>query len=297
MASRRSRRVRIGDVFQIPLDDERTGYGQVVAKRMSAYLVILFKAADPAEGTLELSSIINGKIAGMAETLDSKLWNGDWPVVGNTPPDWSRICLPNYKVAYGGPDNMHVEAYDGKRHRPATRREIEMLRFREVCSAMRVQKAFQAFHGAIPWNDNYAAVLDPEYCRRSAEISLSRLAFPGWKNLWRRLTSRATQPTGTTDDLTLGQLKLAGANLGKPTEVVNHVYFEDEQNANRARTELQKIGYTVGGPSKSSQGLLLTVKREMIPTRSNIAAMRRAMETVAKQFHGDYDGWEAAVTT
>jgi len=293
---RKGYKVHIGDVFQIPIDDARVGYGQVIAQHLSSYLVAIFKAARSADQAANVPSIVSDDIAFFTETLDAKLWNRDWPVVGNAPPAWSSIQLPNYKVAFGGTDNMHVEAYDGKRHRPATQREIEILRFRTVCSAMRVQQAFQAFHHAIPWDDRYADILDPEYCRRSAEIRLSRLALPGWKILWERLTSKTGKPVAALDDMTLNHLKLAGANLGKATEVINSIYFKDEKNARSASSELVKSGYTVQGPSKGSQGFLVTAKGQLIPSVNNIASMRRAMEAIAKEFRGDYDGWEAAIT-
>lgn len=191
---RRGRAVHIGDVFQIPIDDARVGYGQVIAQHLSSYLVALFKTARPAEEAVNVPSIISDDVAFFAETLDAKLWNRDWPVVGNVPPDWSRIQLPNYKVAFGRADNMHVEAYDGKRHRPATQQEIQILRFRTVCSARHVQQAFQGFQHTISSNDRDADVLEPEYCQRSAEISLSRLPLPGWKSPWTRLSSLAPEP-------------------------------------------------------------------------------------------------------
>ena len=131
----------------------------------------LFRTAHPKSGQINPSVIGRDDIAFLAECLDAKIWNGDWPIVGNMEPDSSRILLPKYKVAIGRADNWYVESYDGKRRRPARPSELDSLRYREVCSPMMLQMALQALHHAAPWLESYGR-LDYEFARRSSDIAL-----------------------------------------------------------------------------------------------------------------------------
>ena len=116
-------------------------------------------------------AVVTDDITFLAECLDAKIWNGDWPVVSNVPPDTSRIQPPKYKVSIGEADNWHVESYDGKRRRPAKPSELDSLRYREVFSPMMLQMALQALHQAGPWLESYRR-LDYDFSRRSADIAV-----------------------------------------------------------------------------------------------------------------------------
>src|SRR6266571_3133146 len=118
---RRGIKPRIGDVFEIPIDESRVAYGQIVAERMKSHLMVVFRTACERGANPDLATIVNDDIVFMAESFDAKIWNGDWPILGNVKPDLSRITLPLYKVSVDRADNLHVESYDGLRRRPATR--------------------------------------------------------------------------------------------------------------------------------------------------------------------------------
>src|SRR2546430_2027101 len=98
MGAPRGRKGLIGDVFEIPIDAPRVGYGQVIANRRGIFLVAIFKTAYPKGKQVSPLAVVTDDIAFLAECLDAKIWNGDWPVVSNLPPDTSRIQLPKYKV-------------------------------------------------------------------------------------------------------------------------------------------------------------------------------------------------------
>jgi hypothetical protein len=105
------------------------------------------------------------------------------------------------------------------------------------------------------------------------------------------------KPLGPLDELTLKHLQAAGANLDKATEVNNYIFFKKDKEAAKAASRLAEDGYKVRGPSATKEGPLLVATTELVPSPENIASLRTAMEAIAKDFHGDYDGWEAAVTT
>jgi regulator of ribonuclease activity B len=108
---------------------------------------------------------------------------------------------------------------------------------------------------------------------------------------------RRDKPLGPLDQPTLEHLKAAGANLGKSTEVINYLYFDRERNARGAADKLARGGYVVKGPSATGEGYLVAAKTDFVPTPENIGSLRQIMEGIATDFHGDYDGWEAAVTS
>jgi hypothetical protein len=102
---------------------------------------------------------------------------------------------------------------------------------------------------------------------------------------------------GSLDAATLKQLRIAGADLAKPTEVINYLYFPKEANAKQAGQELIRAGYrTRSNPSDVTGDYLVVAEVELVLTPENVATLRRTMEDIAARFKGDYDGWEAAVT-
>ncbi len=172
MGDRKRHKPRVGDLFEVPIDDARVGYGQVIGERPHMYLVAIFKTAYPRGSAIKASSVVNDQIAFLAETLDAKIWNGDWPVVGNLVPDFRKVDLPVYKVGMGRADELHIETYDGKRHRRAKPSEVEALRFRTIVSAIVVQNALQASHQVIPWEEGQDGVLEYGYVQQWANVAV-----------------------------------------------------------------------------------------------------------------------------
>ena len=142
---------KLGDVFEVPINESQVGYGQVAGQRFTSYLLAIFKTAYRRGEHPELSRITADDIAFLAESLDAKIWNGDWAIVGNLPPDRSRIRLPVYKVTVGNINSWFVESYDGSQRRPAHPNELNILALRTVVAPARLEKALQALHGARPW--------------------------------------------------------------------------------------------------------------------------------------------------
>ena len=103
---------------------------------------------------------------------------------------------------------------------------------------------------------------------------------------------------GSLDQATLGQLARAGADLRKATDVVNYLYLPDEARAQQAGEALRSAGFTVEvRPAAKGPTWLARANRDMIPTAANIEEMRGQFERLASGLGGEYDGWEAAVTT
>lgn len=161
-------KVTDGDVFQIPIDLHRLGYGQVVGSRPSTLLVAIFKKLHSRLTAADISQIVLDEVAFLAETFDAKIWSGDWPIVGHAPPDHVRIPFPWYKVTIDRATNWYVESYDTTLRRPAMPWEIDSLLLRNVVSPIRLEKALQALHGIGRWDPSYR-LMEFEVMRRSSE--------------------------------------------------------------------------------------------------------------------------------
>lgn len=166
----KSPRVRAteGDVFQLSIDVDRVGYGQVVGSRPSTLLVAIFRESLPRTSVCDCAQIVTGDVAFLAETFDAKIWNGDWPIVGHVVPDHVRIPFPWYKVTIDRATDWYVESYDTSQRRPAMPWEVDSLLLRNIVSPIRLEKALQALHGIGQWDPSYR-LMEFDVMRRSSE--------------------------------------------------------------------------------------------------------------------------------
>lgn len=151
----RRKRLRAGDVFTIPLDDERVGYGQIVhSSGHGHYYFAVFEEAYSRREEPDLEAVIAGRLALLALSLDALLYHGHWRVVGHREVDPQELPWPAYKEAVS-PDSFQVVDYTGERGREATTTEAEQLPFRAVVAPIVVEDAFKALHGLAEWEDVY----------------------------------------------------------------------------------------------------------------------------------------------
>lgn len=161
-------RARVGDVFRIPIDDQRVGVGQMVAIRPETYIAV-FRTAYPAESRLELEAIVKDEIFLLARAGYELIAHGRWHLVGNIAPDLTRIPFPCFKTSIGSADNIYVLSFDGSKRRPALPNEVEMLPNRTSYSGVTLQSALQAEHGVGTWEPRFRG-LTYEYAQSIAEI-------------------------------------------------------------------------------------------------------------------------------
>jgi hypothetical protein len=153
-------RIRVGDVFLLPLDESQCQIGQVVGTYLSAfYLAVFDRLTEPSAPSVD-EALRSGVIL-LALALDAKLSLGHWPIVTNRPvPD--DVKLPAYKVAIGSPDEIYVEDFTGTRRRLATPQEVNLLRHRSVTAPIRLEKAARARLGLETWRDDYQDLIPDE---------------------------------------------------------------------------------------------------------------------------------------
>lgn len=154
-------RAKVGDIFQIPLDDTRVGYGQVVVQpEKNVLFVCAFVATTRPDEQPDLETILRSEILLAGNTFDAKIWHGHWTVVGNVPPDMKAIALPKYKE--GLPGQAFIESLDLKQRRRATTEEERLLPFREYVAPIRFENALKALFGIGDWLAMYE---DLKYAR------------------------------------------------------------------------------------------------------------------------------------
>lgn len=149
-------KVRVGDVFLIPLDEEKSGLGQVVARygNTELFYMAAFDLVVTAAGEAPSLEAVKGlKILFLANTFDAKLVYGKWNVIGNVEPVTDHVPFPSYKIVEEG--RMLVESWDGKRRREATENEAELLDFRGGVAPIRLEKALKAHYGILAWDPSF----------------------------------------------------------------------------------------------------------------------------------------------
>lgn len=150
MARKAKVEVNVGDVFQIPIDDARVGYGQVVLKPEKPILFIcVFAMTTPPGASPDTSDIVRSDILLAGSTFDALINNGQWKIVGNATSNLSSIALPVYKSGIG--DDVIVETLDRSRSRKASKQEESSLPFRTYTAPIGFEMALKAIGGIGEW--------------------------------------------------------------------------------------------------------------------------------------------------
>jgi Regulator of ribonuclease activity B len=102
------------------------------------------------------------------------------------------------------------------------------------------------------------------------------------------------------DQLIVQQLRLLGADLSKPREVLHFLYLPTEEDAESAASELRTDGYTVevqlaaDADTSPPNPWLALARKETVVDEATVTLMRPRFEALATERSGEYDGWEAA---
>ena len=160
-----AKKASVGDVFLIPIEGDRYGIGQVAGDwKGELYLVVYDREVSINASPNE----IDGAFLQFATlSLDAKLHNGDWPIIGSRQDNIEGIPQPWFKVGYN--EQTYVEARDRSVFRPATATEEARLRLRTVVAPVRLEKALKARHGFGDWHSRYDE-LTAEYASESAKL-------------------------------------------------------------------------------------------------------------------------------
>jgi hypothetical protein len=155
-------KLRVGDVFSLPLEAGRVGVGQIVGAYIKGtYYFAIYGRAWPGPTSVDLDEAIAGRVSFLALSLDAKLSAGHWTVLGNRPVP-PGTPFPAFKEVVGTPDRVDVVDHTGQWRRPARGAEAELLPNRKVVAPVRLEKALRARHGLEPWVETYAELVPDE---------------------------------------------------------------------------------------------------------------------------------------
>lgn len=146
----------IGDVFVIPLDESTCVAGQIINSWKEELYIAIFDR-HLSRNEVDLKTAIAAEPVLLTLSLDGKLWNGHWPVIGNCTENLSHIPEPNYKVRQDG--KIYLESRDRTYTRRASDEEAGALQFRTVSSPIIVEKAIKAHFGIGEWKPAYDELL------------------------------------------------------------------------------------------------------------------------------------------
>jgi hypothetical protein len=122
----------------------------------------------------------------------------------------------------------------------------------------------------------------------------------GWSGrLWRGKPVRAVEriPDGReADERVLDHLAKLGCDPGAPRETTHYLYVPRETGAAAVATVLGREGWRTRIERCGEGSWLVVAARACALTSAYVRETRRALETLAAEHGGIYDGWEAEAT-
>lgn len=146
---------QVGDIFTLPVDDDRVGVGQIAAiYKEGEYYFAIFDSIFSSVPGPDIDEALNSPLLFLALSLDAKLYHKHWIVIGNRPVP-EGLPMPAYKELRGTHGEFDVVDYSGKRRRPGVNAEGELLTYRTTVAPVVLEDALRARHGLDPWDDAY----------------------------------------------------------------------------------------------------------------------------------------------
>ncbi|MFC4766471.1 Imm26 family immunity protein [Effusibacillus consociatus] len=133
---------RTGDIFSIRIDEKRYSYGQIVADNWYAIFDIVAEKNPP------LDQITNRSIVFLVESVDVKIEDGLWQIIGNYSIP-KHIHFPKFLVETL--EGYMVIDHNGKILGPASEYEIKNLAGKKSYSPAVIEDAVKAKFGSEEW--------------------------------------------------------------------------------------------------------------------------------------------------
>ncbi|WP_349408754.1 Imm26 family immunity protein [Pseudalkalibacillus sp. SCS-8] len=146
MARRKKFKVSIGDIFTIPFNQELKAIGQVVLQGATSDVFIIFDCIYKENEML--NKIQNQPILFMFNTIDTRLEDGEWQIIGNDRPP-KNLALKNYISETL--DGYVVLDAGGQIIRGATENDVKSLSNLSSISPEIVEDAVKAKFGNGEW--------------------------------------------------------------------------------------------------------------------------------------------------
>lgn len=144
---------KIGNVFGIPIADNRFCLGQIVADADPAHYMVAFDALIDSNNSFETKLIQDAQTLFVGAFFDSLIRRGDWKVLGHAEPDLTRIPFPCFKIRIG--EHEYVESWDRSRRRLAEPSETQFLDRRNTNGPAFLRDAVLAHFGKRPYEAKF----------------------------------------------------------------------------------------------------------------------------------------------
>jgi hypothetical protein len=146
---------QLGDVFQIPVDDDHVAYGQVIASDEGIFFhFVAFDGLHGINGEPDTQAALRAPVILYLWSRDDCLRDGRWTTVENAPISPNSIPPVEY-VEMERAGVFQVIDFTGNVVRPASREDVENAPFRSMQDPQTLQEAVRAWHGRADWSDWY----------------------------------------------------------------------------------------------------------------------------------------------
>ena len=148
------KKLKMGDVFKIPVSNEKTGYGQIIELHdKNAFIIGVFKELYFIQDLPNLEKILEDEILFLGYTMDALIYHKYWEIIGNNLSNLTIVKLPYYKL--GTPPEMNIVNYKGNFIRKSDKTEFDNLEYETVVAPVRYENALKAFYKMGEWNEDY----------------------------------------------------------------------------------------------------------------------------------------------
>ncbi|MGY5048785.1 hypothetical protein ACWDE0_24695 [Streptomyces sp. 900105755] len=139
-----------GDVFSIPVTDEKKSIAQVVEKLRGNVLLAVFSELLDVDDSRDVESFELGQPIFLLETMDLRIKDGIWSALGNR--EVSRnIVPPKYKVWVEPPGEYRIQDIRGNVGVAISAQRASEMKLQKSFSPAVVEAALRGFHGFGPW--------------------------------------------------------------------------------------------------------------------------------------------------
>jgi hypothetical protein len=152
-------KLKIGDIFTIPITDTRIGIGKIINRpNKDSLLIVVYDVTLDKNIIPGLKELCDNDILLLGHTLDAKLYHKHWAVIGNYTENITEIYLPYYKLGTP-PSDIYIVNYKGECLRRATIKEFDALDYQSIVAPIRYEKALKAHFNLLDWDESYDALL------------------------------------------------------------------------------------------------------------------------------------------
>ena len=140
-------RLKEGDVFTIPIDEQTRGYGQIVKiPDKHSFIIAIFEGRWDKNESVLLDEIIKSSILYFGFTTDALLFHGRWVIIGNIKSNLSSFTMPYFKLGLPSEPQKLIN-YKVEVIRMATPEEAKLLDRHHSRSPIGYQNMLQAHYG------------------------------------------------------------------------------------------------------------------------------------------------------